>query len=100
MKIFSLLAIACTVFPLAASAAQKEGVGLVKTDAEKIIANGEGHTRNFPCNGRDLIVEGRKHTVTTTGVCKSVDVNGEGHSVTAEIAPNGKLIVGGTLHRS
>lgn len=99
MKKLSLLIIASIAVPLASFAAPKEGIGLVATDAKKIVVNGEGHTRSFPCNGRNLIVEGRKHTVTTTGVCGSVDVNGEGHSVTAEVAPAGTLIVGGTMHK-
>lgn len=98
VKFFSL-AIAPLALVLASSATAYEGVGAVVTDAKRILVNGEGHKRSFPCNGRDLIVEGRSHTVTTTGVCRSVDVNGEKHTVTVEVSPNGKLIVGGTLHR-
>ena len=99
MKLFSL-AIAPIALVLASSVAASEGVGAVVRDTEKILVNGEGHKRSFPCNGRDLIVEGRSHTVVTTGVCRSVDVNGEKHTVTAEVSPNGKLIVGGTLHKA
>lgn len=99
MKLLSAVAIAALTVPLVMPAMASEGIGAIVVDSTKILVNGEGHKRTFPCNGRNLIVEGRKHTVTTTGLCGSVDVNGEGHVVTAEVMPKGKLTVGGTLHK-
>jgi hypothetical protein len=99
MKLFSLLAIASVVLPLTSSVAAAEGIGPVLVDAKQISVNGNGHKRSFPCNGRALIVEGTDHVVTTTGVCSSVEVTGANNSVTAEVAPKGKLIVAGTLHK-
>lgn len=99
MKSFSLLATAAIALPLSSSAFAAGGVGPVLADATKISVNGNGHQRSFPCNGRALMVEGTDHIVTTTGVCSSVEVTGANNSVKAEVAPKGKLIVAGTLHK-
>ena len=99
MKLISLLTIASIALPLTSSVAAAEGIGPVLVDATTISVNGNGHKRSFPCNGRVLIVEGTDHIVTTTGVCSSVEVTGANNSVTAEVAPKGKLIVAGTLHK-
>ena len=99
MKLISLLTIASIALPLTSSVAAAEGIGPVLVDATTISVNGNGHKRSFPCNGRVLIVEVTDHIVTTTGVCSSVEVTGANNSVTAEVAPKGKLIVAGTLHK-
>lgn len=99
MKLFSLLAIAAIAVPLASSADASEGFGAIVTDAKKIVVNGNAHKRSFPCNGRSLLVEGSDHVITTTGICSSVEVSGANNSVTAEVAPKGRLAVAGTLHK-
>ena len=98
MKLFSLLAITSIALS-APSFAAEEGFGPILTDAKKIVVNGNGHKRSFPCNGRTLLVEGSDHVISTTGVCSSVEVSGANNSVTAEVAPKGKLIVAGTEHK-
>lgn len=99
MRLFYMLAIPAVTLPFASLASAAEGIGPILTDAKQISVNGNGHKRSFPCNGRALTVEGTDHVITTTGVCSSVEVTGANNAVTAEVAPKGKLIVAGTLHK-
>ena len=76
-----------------------EGVGPVVADAKQILVSGNGHKRDFPCNGRHLVVEGSDHVVTTTGTCASAEIGGANNTVNVEVAPKGKLVVGGTQQK-
>ena len=42
---------------------------------------------------------GSDHVISTSGVCASVEVTGGNNTVSAEIAPKGKLEVGGADHK-
>jgi hypothetical protein len=87
------------LFAVSGLANSAEGVGPVVADAKQILVSGNGHKRDFPCNGRHLVVEGSDHVVTTTGICASADIGGANNTVNVEIAPKGKLIVGGTQQK-
>ena len=76
-----------------------EGVGPIVVDAKQISVSGNGHKRDFPCNGRHLVVEGSDHVVTTTGTCASAEITGANNTVSVELAPKGKLVVAGTQQK-
>ena len=78
---------------------QRRGLAPIGADNTQISVAGNGHKRTFPCNGRQLMVEGSDHVIETTGECAGVDVAGANNSVTAAIAPKGKLTVAGTLNK-
>lgn len=99
MKSVASLAFVSTALSLASPVVSAEGFGPIVTDSKQIAVAGNAHHRSFPCNGRSLSVEGSDHVITTTGVCASVAVAGANNTVTAEVAPKGKLLVAGTLHK-
>lgn len=93
-----ILSIAATL-TLMSPIVSAEGFGPILTDSKRILVNGNAHKKDFPCNGRTLVVEGSDHVITTTGVCAGLAVTGANNAVTAEVAPKGKLLVAGTLHK-
>lgn len=99
MKFSSLVASTTAVLTLVSSIVVAEGFGPILTDSKRILVNGNAHKKDFPCNGRTLVVEGSDHVITTTGVCAGVAVTGASNTVTAEVAPKGQLLVAGTLHK-
>lgn len=99
MKFVIPLVSAAVALSLASPIVAAEGFGPILTDSKRIVVNGNAHKRDFPCNGRTLIVEGSDHVITTTGICAGVAVTGANNTVTAEVAPKGQLLVAGTLHK-
>ncbi len=97
-RIFPILAVTSLSIFCSSSFAQSASTGVVEVNDEVISVSGQGHHRDFPCNGRRLEIMGSDHVITTSGVCSSVEVSGSMNTVDVTIAPAGTLMVEGSEH--
>jgi hypothetical protein len=69
-----------------AVAVENAGPPPVATDG-KWLVNGQGRTESHVCAvNEDLEINGRGHTLTFTGPCRTFRVNGQGNTVTTDVA--------------
>jgi outer membrane protein OmpA-like peptidoglycan-associated protein len=80
-----LLAVALTVFGLAAAA---QGLG-------PLIVEGNAQRRALDCTGRDVVVRGERNALTFTGGCRSLEVQGNTSTIRAELAPGARVSLRG-----
>ncbi|NGM51702.1 DUF3060 domain-containing protein [Caulobacter sp. 602-2] len=76
-----------------------QGSGGMSVGGGKTLVWGANHVGSLECDGRKATISGIENTITLTGVCKTLEVSGVGHSVDAAIAPGGRLVVSGSEHR-
>ncbi len=95
-KIPAIIALTALSIVCSSAFAESASIGAVEVNDEVISVSGQGHHRDFACNGRKLEVMGSDHVITTSGVCSNVEVSGSMNTVDVSIAPAGTLMVEGS----
>jgi hypothetical protein len=77
------MAVVCAFGPMTAGAQDNEGA--TETDGNRIEVTGTDETSTHKCSpGTEVEITGASNTVTLTGECKSVTVNGSSNKVKVE----------------